>query len=371
MGRSSIAGRVAEGRADRTHPVSIRHRHHSLWTVTMSLEAVEGETAPTLSAAELGEGPRIVALGGGHGLSTLLRGLKRHTSNLTAIVTVADDGGSSGVLRRELGLLPPGDLRNCIIALAEAEPLMTRLFQYRFGRGTGLGGHAFGNLFIAALASVTGDFAKAVSEAGRVLAVQGRILPSSLENVVLCAEVRGPDNPDGDPRLICGQSSIARAGGSVERVYLQPSEVKGYPEATRAILHADMIVMGPGSLYTSVLPNLLITDIGNAIRASPALKAYVCNVATQPGETDGYDAGDHLRALRDHLGTGFCDYVVVNTNTAFQLATGSGSTMVRPRFPAADEPKIVMEDVVDRDLPWRHDPVRVAGSLMRLYQSVC
>jgi len=312
-------------------------------------------------------GPRIVALGGGHGLSTLLRGLKVRTDDLTAIVTVADDGGSSGVLREELGLLPPGDLRNCIVALAEAEPLMTQLFQYRFGRGTGLEGHAFGNLFIAALAEVTGDFESAIAEASRVLAVRGRILPSSLENVRLCAEVRERGNAGADPYLVYGQSHIAEARGVVERVYLLPSNVKGYPEAIRALLRAEMIVLGPGSLYTSVLPNLLVADIRNAIRASPALKVYVCNVATQPGETDDYTAEDHAQALCGHLGPGFCDHVLVNSNTGFPLPPHSGSAMVQPRCAEADGYRVILEDLVDRELPWRHDSGRLAEVLMRLY----
>jgi len=312
-------------------------------------------------------GPRIVALGGGHGLSTLLRGLKAHTNDLTAIVTVADDGGSSGVLREELGLLPPGDLRDCIVALAEAEPLMTQLFQYRFGRGTGLEGHVFGNLFIAALAEVTGDFESAIAKAGHVLAVRGRILPSSLDNVRLCAEVRERGKPQADPCLVYGQSRIAQARGVVERVYLVPSEVKGYPEAIRALLRAEMIVLGPGSLYTSVLPNLLVADICNAVRASRALKVYVCNLATQPGETDDYTAGDHVRALCGHLGAGFCSHVLANSNTDFQLPPRSGSKMVQPRFAEADGFHVVLEDLVDRELPWRHDPGKLAEALMRLY----
>ena len=312
-------------------------------------------------------GPRIVALGGGHGLSTLLRGLKVRTDDLTAIVTVADDGGSSGVLREELGLLPPGDLRDCIVALAEAEPLMTQLLQYRFGRGTGLEGHAFGNLFIAALAEITGDFESAIAKASHVLAVRGRILPSTLENVRLCAEVRERGNPNADPFVVYGQSRIAKARGTIERVYLVPSNAKGYPEAIRAILHAEMIVLGPGSLYTSVLPNLLVADIRNALRASSALKVYVCNVATQPGETDDYTAEDHVRALCAHLGAGFCDCILVNSNTNFQLPPHSGSTMVRPYCAEANGYRVVLEDLVDREIPWRHDAHKLAEALLRLY----
>ena len=314
------------------------------------------------------QGSRVVALGGGHGLSTLLRGLKAHTSQLTAIVTVADDGGSSGLLRREMGMLPPGDLRRCIAALAEAEPLMTQLFQYRFGAGAGLDGHVFGNLFIAAMAGITGDFESAISEASRVLAVRGRILPSSLDNIVLCAEIRDPKDPGAGAHLVQGQSRIVGAGGAIERVFLQPSDAKGYPGAIQALLHADMIVLGPGSLYTSVLPNLLVPGIRDAFRASPALKVYVCNVATQPGETDDYTVGCHVRALGEHLGPGFCHYVLANANTDFTLPPSSGSKMVEPGCDHIDGCQLVLEDLVDRALPWRHDSVRLATALMHLRQ---
>lgn len=319
--------------------------------------------------------PSIVALGGGHGLSTLLRGLKVYSDRITAIVTVADDGGSSGVLRQELGLPPPGDLRDCIAALADAEPLVANLFQYRFGRGTSLDGHAFGNLFIAAMAGVTGDFESGVREASRVLAVRGRILPSSLDDVDLCAEIRlaarsGGEGAEEEPpasRLVRGQSRIAAAGGQVERVFLHPERVKGYPEAIRALLQADIIVMGPGSLYTSVLPNLLIADIREAARASGACRMYVCNVATQPGETSGYDLGRHVRALVDHVGEGLCDLVIGNNSLEHTLPPHSGSEMVRPDYGAADCPPVVLADLVDEALPWRHDSAKLAAVVMAEY----
>ncbi|NLD74871.1 MAG: YvcK family protein, partial [Chloroflexi bacterium] len=329
--------------------------------------------------------PRIVAIGGGHGLSTLLRGLKTHTDDLTAIVTVADDGGSSGMLRQELGLPPPGDLRDCIAALAEAEPLMANLFQYRFGRDTRLDGHSFGNLFIAAMAGITGDFESGVSEASRVLAVRGRILPSSLENVELCAEVRHPDNARGDENargnenarggegergtLVRGQSRIAAAGGDVERVFLQPEGVKGYPGAIRALLRAELIVMGPGSLYTSVLPNLLIADIREAVRASDAVRVYVANVATQPGETSGFDLGRHVEALAEHVGEGFCDVVIGNDSIDHTLPPNSRSEMVRPHIVAPDGLRVVLADLVDEELPWRHDAAKLAAVVMDEYRA--
>jgi len=311
------------------------------------------------------QGPRTVALGGGHGLSTLLRGLKAKTEHLTAIVTVSDDGGSSGVLREMLGLPPPGDLRDCIAALSDAEPLMNLLFQYRFGRGTPLDGHSFGNLLIAAMTGITGDFGSAISEVGRVLAVRGRIVPSSLGNIDLCAEVR--DTSGAEARLVCGQSRIAASAGTVERVFLRPEHVKGHPEAIRALLMADLVVMGPGSLYTSVLPNLLIADIREAIRASDALCIYVCNVATQPGETDGYDVGDHVRALIEHAGDDICDLVVANDDTDHRLPAGSGSSMVQPRYNADLPAALVLEDLVDQELPWRHDAQKLATAVMKVF----
>ena len=318
---------------------------------------------------ESGEQIRIVAIGGGHGLSTLLQGIKDHSVSVTAIVTVADDGGSSGLLRKDMGILPPGDLRNCMAALAQAEPLMTQLFQYRFGQGTGLDGHAFGNLFIAALIGITGSFERAVSEASRMLAVRGRILPSCLQSTVLCAEVRNPTDPKAERQLVRGQSAIAKARGVVDRVYLQPSDVRGYPEAIRAILDADLIVLGPGSLYTSVVPNLLVRDIAQAVAASRALKVYVANVATQPGETDGFTVGDHMRTLAEYLRPGACDYVLANSNIGFRLPPASGSQMVRPEWDEADGYMVVVQDLVDAELPWRHDPRQLATALLRLYHA--
>jgi uncharacterized cofD-like protein len=308
----------------------------------------------------------MVALGGGHGLSTLLRGLKACTNDLAAIVTVADDGGSSGILRETLGLLPPGDIRNCIVALAEAEPLMKQLFQYRFGRGTGLDGHAFGNLFIAALAEVTGSFEGALTAASRVLAVKGRILPASLQDVELYAEVHSP--LDGSVATVRGQSHIAQACGVVERVYLQPGDARGYPGAISALLSADLIVIGPGSLYTSVLPSLLIGDIASATAASPALKVYVCNVATQPGETDGYTLAQHVAALSEHLGKGFCQQVLANANLAFDLPASSRSALVVPEWDAACGHQLTLCDLIDGGLPWRHDSAKLAAALMRIYK---
>jgi len=328
----------------------------------------DGSGRPALTLVGPG-GPRVVAVGGGHGLSTLLRGLKAYTDELTAIVTVADDGGSSGVLRQELGLPPPGDLRDCIAALADAEPLMRLLFEYRFGRDTRLDGHSFGNLIIAALTGITGDFESAVSAASRVLAVRGRILPSTLDNVELCAEVRYGEGSSGRAGLVRGQSSIAAGPGAVERVFIQPATVKAHPEAIRALLQADLIVMGPGSLYTSVLPNLLIPGIADAIRAAEALRVYVCNVATQPSETAGYDLEAHVRALVDHVGEGICDLVVANHDVRHTLPASSGSQMVVPRWSSDLGPRLILRDLVDVELPWRHDPLKLAEVLVEQYRA--
>jgi uncharacterized cofD-like protein len=316
-----------------------------------------------------GRGPRVVVIGGGTGLSTLLRGLKDYTANVTAIVTVADDGGSSGRLRRELGVLPPGDFRNCIAALADAESLTTQLFQYRFSEGDSLNGHSFGNLFIAAMAEVTGSFERAILESGRVLAVQGRILPSTLENVTLCADLRGEDEAAGALSRVEGESSITAAELPIERVFLQPDKVRAYPETIRAILEADLIVAGPGSLFTSVLPNLLVEDITRAIHASRASKIYVCNVATQRGETDGFSVGDHVEALQRHVGQDVFHHVLVNDNFDINSDPRFITELVSLDHAADGGYQVVSADLIDSQKPWRHDPQKLARVLMDFYYS--
>jgi uncharacterized cofD-like protein len=315
--------------------------------------------------------PKTVAIGGGTGLSTLLRGLKAYTPHITAIVTVADDGGSSGRLRRELGVLPPGDFRNCIAALADDEALITQLFQYRFGAGEGLNGHSFGNLFITALAAVTGSFERAILEAGHVLAVRGRILPSTLEDVTLVADLRKPvataQAASGLTR-VQGESAIPKAGQPIERVFLRPEGVRAYPEAVRAILDADLIVAGPGSLFTSVLPNLLVKDIREAVGASSAYKLYVCNVATQAGETDGFDVGQHLKALERHVGRGLFPVVLANNNLKV-AETQSGVHLVALRYSSGAGYSVIEADLRDAAAPWRHDSTRLAEQVIRFYES--
>lgn len=312
----------------------------------------------------LGRGPKVVAIGGGNGLATLLRGLKEHTTNLTAIVTVADDGGSSGRLRRDLGLPPPGDVRNCLAALSDDEDLLTQLFQYRFLEGPGLEGHSFGNLFIAALAGVTGSFDRGVLEAGRVLRIRGQVLPATLSDVALVAD-KTPAL-DAQTVRVQGESRIPDFPGRIYHVHLDPGEPPAYPETIRAVLSADMIVIGPGSLFTSILPNLLVPDLAQAIRASRAFKVFVCNVAEQPGETDGFDCAQHLDALEAHVGPGLVDGILVNVNVPDRLPErvqpvplSEGKQLAVPGFPA---------DVIDLDRPWRHDSEKLAHVLLRLLE---
>ena len=315
-----------------------------------------------------GRGPRVVAIGGGTGLSSLLRGLKKHTANITAIVTVADDGGSSGKLRRELGVLPPGDFRNCLAALADDEGLLTQLFQYRFGQDA-VDGHSFGNLFITAMSGITGDFERALEESSKVLAVRGRIVPSTLENVTLCADLQGEVEALGGGRVVEGESQIPKSGLPIERVFLQPNQVRAYPGAVQAILAADLIVIGPGSLFTSVLPNLLVEDIVKAIRASRTTKVYVCNVAIQPGETDGYDVAAHVAALERHVGPGLLDFVLANNR--FDMALPDHlprEELVALKPEAIRDCHLIAADLVDLSNPWRHDSRKLAEAVMELCQ---
>ncbi len=309
-------------------------------------------------------GPKIVAIGGGTGLSTLLRGLKPYTQNITAIVTVADDGGSSGRLRKELGMLAPGDLRQCISALAEAEPLMTELFQYRFAEGSGLEGHSFGNLFIAAMADVTGNFETAIKETGRVLAVRGEIMPATLSHVTLSATTEDDD-------LVYGESSISAHGRQIRELRIHPPHVRAYVGAVRAILEADLVVVGPGSLYTSVLPNLLVEDLRKALELTRAHRMYVCNVATQPGETDGFSVADHYEALTRHVGAGLFDCVLANSHIGAPIPPSAAAIPVangRAAEQRAPQPiRTVYADVVDHENGYRHDSKKLGYAIIRTY----
>jgi len=308
-------------------------------------------------------GPRVVAIGGGHGLSTLLRGLKEHTRNLTAVVTVADDGGSSGKLRESLGILPPGDIRNCLAALSNDEALLAQLFQYRFSGAPGLEGHSFGNLFISALTEITGSFEEAVAESGRALSVSGRVLPSTLHDVRLVADVRLPHIVN--EIRVEGESKIPEAAGRVQRVWLEPNNPPAFPPVLQSILSAELIVIGPGSLYTSILPNLLVPDLLAAIHASRALKVYVCNVATQIGETDSYSCYDHARAVEEHIGEDLFDVVLCNENYEGDL--GPNSQWVRADERTMSDSRSYCADLIDYEYPWRHDSVKLAQVLMDLF----
>lgn len=258
-----------------------------------------------LENLKLSKGPKVVVIGGGTGLSVLLRGLKNKTYNLTAVVTVADDGGSSGRIRQDLDMIAPGDLRNCLVALADKEGLMEKLFAHRFGGSGGLSGHSFGNLFIAALIEVLGDVEGAMNATSKILKVRGNVIPSSAETILLNAEMT-------DGTVVRGESQIPLVKGKIKRVFTTPADPKAVTSAVEAVRQADAIVLGPGSLYTSIMPNLLIPDIGKAIIESEAKKIYICNVMTQPGETDGYSVSDHVAAINRHAGKEIIDFVLAN-----------------------------------------------------------
>ncbi len=307
-------------------------------------------------------GPHIVTIGGGHGLATLLRGLKAHTSNLTAVVTVADDGGSSGRLRESHGILPPGDIRNCLAALSNDEALLTQLFQYRFSGSPDLEGHSFGNLFITALAEITGSFEDAVAESGRVLSVNGRVLPSTLHNVKLVASMELPHSTN--EVRVEGESKIPTMAGRVRRVWLEPDNAPAFPPVTKAILNADLIIVGPGSLYTSLLPNLLVHDLLAAMQTSRAAKIYVCNIATQSGETDFFTCYDHLRALENHIGEDLFDIILCNNN--YESDIGS-SQWVRADEKILSDSRSHCADLVDDGHPWRHDSLKLAQVIMDIF----
>jgi len=320
----------------------------------------------------LARGPRIVAIGGGTGLSALLRGLKQHTSNLTAIVTVADDGGSSGALREELGIPPVGDIRNCIAALADAEPLMSELLGYRFPGGHdvvgggpvetergGLGGHAVGNLLLAAMTAIEGgDFEEGVRRMNRVLAVRGKVVPASATPINLVAQTR-------DGTKLTGQSTIMRTPG-IERVWIEPRDVRAADDAILAIADAEIVVLGPGSLFTSVLPVLLIPAIRRAVANAPGIRVYVCNVATQVGETEGFDLADHVEALIAHTQSDIVDLVIANDRFDGEDAPWPADA-VALRWPPQVEPAphLVTEAVASLADPHHHDPERLATAILR------
>ncbi len=317
----------------------------------------------------LENGPAVTVIGGGHGLSVLLRGMKQMTSNVTAVVTVADDGGSSGRLREELGIIPPGDLRNCLVALADTEPLMEKLFQYRFEGQSALAGHSFGNLFLAAMNEVTGDMETALKESSKVLAVKGRVLPASNDHVRLDALMA-------DGSIVEGESHIPEAHKRIRRVRLSPEHVKAVQSALDAIANADVVILGPGSLYTSVMPNLLVDGMAEALRKSRAIKIYICNVMTQAGETDGYTASMHVRAIIEHAGKGVVDYVLVNSATvsaktaAAYAAQGSSPVEVDGEALTKLGVGFVKADIMSDTDPGHHDPEKLAHNVMNMLDSL-
>jgi uncharacterized cofD-like protein len=308
-------------------------------------------------------GPQIVAIGGGHGIATVLRGLKTYTNNLTAVVSVADDGGSSGELRRSLGILPPGDIRNCLAALSDDEALLTQLFQYRFGEDSGLGGHSFGNLFISALSDISGSFEKAIAESGRALSVHGRVLPATLHNVRLVADVQLP-LAQTEVRVE-GESYIPKAAGHVNRVWLEPDNAPAFPPVIQAILGADMIVIGPGSLYTSIMPNLLVRDLLAAIRSSRALKVFISNITTQQGETDLYTSGDHIRSLEELVDSELVDIIICNSWYDGRLE--NGLRWVRVDEALMRDSRLYLSDLADHKQSGQHDTNKLSQTLMDLY----
>jgi uncharacterized cofD-like protein len=316
----------------------------------------------SLLVRRLDQGYKIVAIGGGTGLSTLLRGLKRRTTNLTAVVTVSDDGGSSGRLQKELGVLPPGDIRNCLVALADDEALVTDLFRYRFEEGEGLTGHSFGNLFLAAMTGITGNFDKAIKESSRVLNIVGRVLPATLAIARLCAELD-------DGTIVAGESNIPNARRPIRRVFFDPDLVEPLDEALEAIREADAIVLGPGSLFTSILPNFLIDRITSEVARANAVKIYVCNVMTQPGETDGMTAADHVEALFANAGARVCDYVIVNDEAPQKLLGAYAEENQQPV--EADLERIralgltpVPAPIISETQTVRHDPERLGTTVI-------
>jgi len=349
-----------------------------LWSQTRSLNSISEAFYPAgdeqlvdrlLSHRRLLRGPKIVGLGGGTGLSTLLRGLKEYSANITAIVTVADDGGSSGRLRREMGVLPPGDIRNCIAALADEERLLTELFQYRFTAGDGLTGHSFGNLFLTAMSEIEGDLEQAIAASSKVLAIRGQVLPATLTDVNLWAKLA-------DGRRIHGESSITEAKGKILTIGCIPPNPPALPKAVQAILEADLIIIGPGSLYTSVIPNLLVPEIAAAIASRNVPRIYICNIMTQPGETDDYTVSDHIKAIDKACGYQLFDAVLTQgtvppANALIRYTQEDSHPVILDRDLVKQlGRRIVMSNVMDVDPDTgylRHDPYRLAQVLLRWF----
>ncbi len=308
----------------------------------------------------LESGPRITVIGGGTGLPSLIRGIKHYSYNITAIVTMADDGGSSGRLRSELGIQPPGDIRNCLVALADSEAVMQKLMDYRFSSDGQLNGHSFGNMLIAALAGIGGDFSRAVEIAGELLAIRGRVIPSTATDVTLIATTEAGE-------VLTGESNVAGASGRITSLALSPPNPQAHPDAVAALQDADLIIIGPGSLFTSIVPNLLIPGIAEAVAQSKALKVYVCNVAEEPRQTIGYSVEDHLDVVRRYTGPDSVHAVIANSSIP-EGPTPAGLDFIKPGHPWSDGALLIEADVIDNSATARHDPVKLALSVATTYR---
>ena len=315
---------------------------------------------PGFHRRSLESGPRITAIGGGTGLPSLIRGIRHYSHNITAIVTMADDGGSSGRLRSELGIQPPGDIRNCLVALADSEDVMQELMDYRFESNGQLNGHSFGNMLIAALAGIGGDFSRAVEMAGELLAIRGRVIPSTTTDVTLIASTEAGET-------LTGESNVARASGRITSLSLSPPNPQAHPAAVAALRDADLVIIGPGSLYTSIVPNLLIPGIAEAMEQSRALKIYVCNVAEEPRQTVGYTVQDHLGVVQRYTGPASVHAVIANGNIP-DGPTPAGLNFITPARPWDDPALLVQADIIDRDATARHDPAKLAVSIADTYR---
>jgi len=310
------------------------------------------------------ENVKIAGIGGGTGLSTLLEGLKHRTDELTAIVTVTDDGGSSGRLRKDLNMLPPGDIRNCIVSLAKPNSLMSELFQYRFKGKSDLSGHSFGNLYIAAMTAITGSFGMGISETSRILAIKGRVLPSTLENIVLGARFK-------DGKSILGQTKIVDYHGPIDEIFLIPGNPIAYKGVLKACREADLIILGPGSLFSSIIPNLLVKGVADAIKESKAKKIYICNIMTQPGETDDFTVSDHLLAVEKYLG-GSIDNMIVNSGRISEdlikkhTKKNSFRVMDDSRM-LAKRTRVVKADIISNKDFVRHDPEKISNVIFESF----
>ena len=308
----------------------------------------------------LGGGPKVVVIGGGSGLPNLLRGLKHYTSNLTAVVTVADDGGSSGRLRSELGILPPGDIRNCLVALADSEIVMQQLMDYRFSTNGQLDGHSFGNMLIAALSGIGGDFSKGVEIAGELLAIRGRVIPSTSTDIVIVGStVTG--------QMLLGESRVGTTTERLRSIALLPPDAPAHPDAAKAVREADLIILGPGSLFTSIVPNLLVRDIAKELAGASGLKMYICNVAEEPGQTTGYSVLDHLNVVRHYAGDNSVNIVITNNN-ALQGRESPSPSLIPSRVNWEDPAVCIQADVIDEETPTRHDPIKLAATVSSTYQ---